>query len=138
MIHVVALGSDRAVISDGQKTAGAINRYAATLDVWRQMALSPDENSPEWQRVRDSIGVSLRVHLQNLRSELVDPTARLLVDDILEGVRNPSTGPEADINTLTAQASRAMIALTARQDSVLFRAVERSQRSQLIGAIGTE
>ena len=42
-----------------------------------------------------------------------------------------------DGTTLTAQASRAMIALTARQDSVLFRAVERSQRSQLIGAIGT-
>ena len=137
VIHVVALGSDRAVISDGQKTASTINRYAAALDVWRQMALSPDENSPEWQRVRDSIGVSLRVHLQDLRSGLVDPTAQLLVDDILEGIRNPSTGPEGDINTLTAQTSRAMIALTARQDSVLFRAVERSQRSQLIGAIGT-
>ena len=137
VIHVIALGSDRAAISDGQKTASTINRYAAALDVWRQMARSREELSPEWLRVRDSIGISLRVDLQGLRSELVDPTAQLFVDDILEGLRNPSTGPEADINMLTAQTSRAMIALTARQDSALFRAVERSQRSQLIGAIST-
>ncbi len=137
VIHVVALGRDRAVISDGQKTAGTINRHAAGLDVWRQMALSPAENSPEWLRVRDSIGVALRVDLQDLRRGLSDPLAQDLVEDVLAGLRNPSTGSEVDINTLTAQTSRAMIALTARQDSALFRAVERSQRSQLIAAIGT-
>ncbi len=137
VIHVIALGKDRGVISDGQKTASTINRHAAALDVWRQMALSRDELSPEWLRVRDSIGVSLRVDLQDLRSELTDPMAQLFVGDILESLRNPSTGPESDINMLTAQASRAMIALTARHDSALFLAVERSQRSQLIGAIST-
>ena len=137
VIHVVTLGNDRAVISDGQKTAGMLNRYAAGLDMWWQMALSPDEESPDRQRLRDSIGVALRVHLQDLRSELADPMARLLVNDILESIQNPNSGPRADSNTLTTQARSAMIALTARQDSALFQAVARSQRSQLIGAIGT-
>ena len=137
VIHLVALSNDRVAISDGQMTASTINRYAAALDVWRQMALSPDEDSPEWQRVRDSIGVALRVDLQDLRLGLSDSLTKVLVEDVLEGLRNPSTGPQWDINTLTAQTSRAMIALTARQDSALFRAVEQSQRSQLIGAIGT-
>ncbi len=136
-INVVTLGGDRAVISDGQKTARMLNRYAAGLDMWWQMALSPDEDSPDRQRLRDSIGVALRVHLQNLRGELADPMAQLLVNDILESIQNPSSGPEANINTLTTQARSAMIALTARQDSALFQAVTRSQRSQLIGAIGT-
>ncbi len=137
VIHVVTLGSDRAVISDGQKTARMLNRYAAGLDMWWQMVLSPDEDSPDRQRSRDSIGVALRVHLQNLRSELADPMAQLLVNDILESIQKPSSGPAAGINTLTTQARSAMIALTARQDSALFQAVARSQRSQLIGAIGT-
>ena len=137
VIHVVTLGGDRSVISDGQKTARMLNRYAAGLDMWWQMALSLDEDSADRQRVRDSIGVALRVNLQNLRSELADPMAQLLVNDILESIRNPSSGPAADINTLTAQARSAMIALTARQDSALFLAVERSQRAQLVGAIGT-
>ncbi|MFB3069942.1 MAG: hypothetical protein ACE1ZF_04550, partial [Gemmatimonadales bacterium] len=61
IIHVIALGSDRAAISDGQKTARMLNRYAAGLDMWSQMALSADEDSPDRQRLRDSIGVALRV-----------------------------------------------------------------------------
>ncbi len=137
VIHVIALGGDRAAISDGQKTARVLNRYAAGLDVWSQMALSFDEDSPDRRRLRDSIGVALRVTLQNLRSELVDPTAQVLVNDILESIQNPSSDPEADLNTLTTQARTAMIALTARQDAGLFQAVERSQRAQLISAIGT-
>ncbi len=40
VIHVIALGKDRGVISDGQKTDITINRHAAALDVWRQMELS--------------------------------------------------------------------------------------------------
>ncbi len=137
VIHVIALGSDRAVISDGQKTARMLNRYAAGLDMWWQMALSLDEDSPDRQRSRDSIGIALRVNLQNLRSELADPMAQLLVRNILESIQNPSSGADVDFNTLTTQARSAMIALTARQDSALFQAVERSQRAQLIGAIGT-
>ena len=137
VIHVIALGSDRAAISDGQKTARTLNRYAAGLDMWSQMALSLDEDSPDRQRLRDSIGVALRVTLRNLRTELADPMARGLVNDILKSIQNPSSGPKADISTLTTQARSAMIALTARQDSGLFQAVERSQRAQLISAIGT-
>ena len=137
VIHVVTLGGDRSVISDGQKTARMLNRYAAGLDMWWHMAQSLDDDSADRRRVRDSIGVALRVNLQNLRSELADPMARVLVNDILESIRNPSSGPAADINTLTAQARSAMIALTARQDDALFGAVERSQRAQLVGAIGT-
>ena len=125
VIHVVTLGGDRAVISDGQKTARMLNRYAAGLDMWWQMALSPDEGSPDRQRLRDSIGVALRVHLQDLRRDLADPMAQLLVNDILESIHNPSSGREVDINTLTTQARSAMIALTARQDSALFQAVAR-------------
>ncbi len=72
------------------------------------------------------------------RSSLaMDPMARGLVNDILKSIQNPSSGPKADINTLTTQARTAMIALTARQDAGLFQAVERSQRVQLISAIGT-
>ncbi len=137
VIHVIALGGDRAAISDGQKTARTLNRYAAGLDMWSQMALSLDEDSPDRQRVRDSIGVALRVTLRNLRTELADPMARGLVNDILKSIQNPSNGPKADISTLTTQARTAMIALTARQDAGLFQAVERSQRAQLISAIGT-
>ena len=137
VIHVIALGSDRAAISDGQKTARTLNRYAAGLDMWSQMALSLDEDSPDRQRLRDSIGVALRVTLRNLSTELADPMARGLVNDILKSIQNPSSGPKADISTLTTQARSAMIALTARQDSGLFQAVERSQRAQLISAIGT-
>ena len=63
--------------------------------------------------------------------------ARVLVNDILGSIQNPRSGPEADINTLTTQARTAMIALTARQDSGPFQAAERSQRAQLVSAIGT-
>ena len=137
VIQVIALGSDRAAISDGQKTARTVNRYAAGLDMWSQMALSLDEDSPDRQRLRDSIGMALRVTLQNLRSELADPMAQVLVNDILESIHNPSSDPEADLNTLTTQARSAMIALTERQGLGLFQAVEQSQRAQLISAIGT-
>lgn len=134
--HVVMLGRSGVAISEGQKTIRALHSYNVALEVWRQIARTPDQDlrSPRQERLRDSIGGALRVNLRDLRSDLTNPFDQELVGEILEDLTRPR---ESDVERfeLGEQGRGAMIVLTARQDSALFQAAAEYQRAQFLAAV---
>jgi hypothetical protein len=110
--------------------------YNAALEVWRKMATMPESEFrfPEQARVRDSIATALRGELVTFQEEVTDSVDKRLVGQVLEDLSLTSEGdtwgPE-----LGARGRAAMIVLTARQDSAMFRAAARYQQSQLAAAL---
>lgn len=135
--HISMLGRSGEAIDEGRRTIRTLHRYNAALEAWRQMAAVP-ETDPQFEdqrRLRDSIALALREELEQLRQEIGDSTDRALVGEVLE---------DLDMSALTAgtagaelglRGREAMIVLTARQDSALFRAAARYQRSQYFAAL---
>jgi hypothetical protein len=135
--HIVMLGKSGAALAEGQMTVRMLNNYQGALELWRRLASLPDSEIQleQQRRVRDSIGVALRVNLQDLRRELANPVDQQLVSSILENLRRPGSGPDGATEDLAQRGRGAMIVLTARQDSALFRAFAGNQRAQLFAAI---
>ena len=133
VVHVYALGRSGVAINQGQRTIRALHSYNAALEVWRQMALVPDTATQHAALVaqRDSIANALRQELTALGDELRHPTDQSLVYDVLQELnQNRALGTE-----IGEGGRAAMIILMARQDSALFRAAARFQRSQFTAAL---
>lgn len=130
-LHVLALGRSASQLSESQQTARTLNRYTAALEVWRQMAAGEVEFAAQ-ERLRDSIGSSLRSELAGLRDALTDSTDKDLVLQVMQDLRRPAEGETIEIGRAGREA---MILLSARQDSALFEAAAQSQRSQYLGGI---
>lgn len=135
VIHVLMLGRSGATISEGQQTVRTLHSYNAALEIWRQMAATPETAFafPEQVRLRDSLGRALRTNLRQLSAELSDSIDRSLVAEILEDLTVAES--EVALFELGAASRNAMIVLTARQDSALFRAASQYQRSQFFAAV---
>ena len=137
VMHMVMLGRSGAAIADGREAMRTLHRYNATLEVWRQMAAQPGgAEYPAQQQLRDSLATALRAQLSELRDAMTDPTNRELLETILSDLE--SWSPERPLGAgleLGTRAREAMIILTARQDSALFRTAARYQRSQILAAV---
>jgi hypothetical protein len=134
--HVVMLGQTGMVISDGQRTMRTLNRYNAALEVWRQMAVIPEKDVqfPAQKRLQDSIATALRNDIKTLQSQTADATNARLLGDVLNDL--PSGGTEkTPVQDLGTKGRAAMIVLSARVDSSLFRAAQTHQRSQFFAAL---
>jgi hypothetical protein len=133
LLHIVNLGRARAAVEEGGRTIRAIHSYNAALEVWRKMAVTPEQFS-EQGRIRDSIQAALSGQLSQLQEQVTDSLDRRLVGQVLEDLRQPaeaeSWGPELGI-----RGRAAMIVLTARQDSALVRVAAGASRSQFIAAL---
>lgn len=132
IIHIVMLGRSGDAIERGRQTIRTLHRYSAALEVWRQMA-GEGVQFPGQERLRDSIAQALRSDLQGLRARFEDPTDRQLVAEVLADFDASATAPVG--SEVGLRGREAMIVLTARQDSALFRAAARNRRSQLFAAI---
>jgi hypothetical protein len=133
--HTVMLGRSGAAIAEGGEAMRTLHRYTAALEVWRQMAAQPQQ-FPEQRRLRDSLATSLRQQLSSLQRQLGDSTDRELVGEIVADISSWSADrPVAAGLDLGARGREAMMVLTARQDSALFRAAARYQRSQMFAAL---
>ncbi len=133
VVHVYALGRSGVDIRQGKRTIRALHSYNAALEVWRQMAFVPDTAARHAVLVtqRDSIANALREELTALGNELRHPTDQSLVYDVLQELnQNRALGAE-----IGEGGRAAMIILMARQDSALFRAAARFQRSQFTAAL---
>lgn len=135
--HIALLGSAASTITEGERTLATLNRYNAALEVWRQMAVLPDSALPfEAQRqLRDSLAKGLRADLVVLQGEMNDSTDRALVQQIIGDLQRPEAGAKTSGLDLGVAGREAMILLSGRQDSALFNAAARSQRSQIFAAI---
>ena len=135
IVHTIMLGRSGAAIAEGGETMRTLHRYNAALEVWRQMAAQPQQ-FPEQRRLRDSLATALREDLTGLQRELGDSTDRELVGEIVADIS--SWSPDRPIETgldLGARGREAMMLLTARQDSALFRTASRYERSQMFAAV---
>ena len=135
--HTVLLGRSSAAIREGGETMRTLHRYNAGLEVWRQMATSSQGvQFPDQVRLRDSLASALHAQLFGLREVLTDSLDRALVGEIVSDLETWSAERplEAGLD-LGLRGREAMMVLTARQDSALFRAAQRSQRAQMFAAI---
>ena len=134
--HVVMLGQSGLAIADGQRTMRTLHKYNAALEVWRQMAVLPEKDIkfPEQKHLRDSIATALRNDIQTLQSQSSDATNARLLGNVLSDL-TPGGAEKAPAMDLGANGRAAMIVLAAREDSALFRAAERYQRSQFFAAL---
>ena len=136
VVHIVMLGQSGLAITDGQRTMHTLHRYNAALEVWRQMAVVPEKDIkfPEQKRLRDSIAAALRNDIATLQHQTTDATNSRLLGDVLSDLQpgDPNKAPALDLGN---RGRAAMIVLAAREDSALFRAAERYQRSQFFAAI---
>ena len=80
--HLIGLSRSAALVSESRHGIETLNRYNATLEVWRQMATDTLEFEAQ-RRLRDSLAYALRTDLAGLRDELTDSTDRALVGTIL-------------------------------------------------------
>jgi len=129
--HLVGLSRSAAILADSQRAIQSLNRYNATLEVWRQMATDTLEFAVQ-RRLRDSLRFELRLDLRQLREDLADSTDRALVGTILADLDAPLDPPQLGLGVAGREA---IIVLTARQDSALLLAARTSQRSRLVGAV---
>jgi len=133
VVHIVMLGQSGNAIDDGRRTIRALHSYNAALEVWRKMATTPVQFSQQ-EQLRDSIASALRDELAIFREEITDTVDQKLVAQVLEDVSQPPSvdgwGPE-----LGLRGRAAMVVLTARQDSALFLAAARYNRSQYVAAV---
>lgn len=135
IVHTVGLGRSGGAIAEGGRTMRTLHRYNATLEVWRQMAASPQQ-FPEQQKLRDSLAGSLKTQLGELQAQLVDSTDKELVGEIVGDINSwtPDRPVTAGLD-LGQRGREAMMVLTARQDSALFRTAAGYQRSQMFAAM---
>jgi hypothetical protein len=129
--HLTGLTRSAAILADSQRAIHSLNRYNATLEVWRQMATDTLEFAAQ-RRLRDSLAFELRLDLRQLREDLTDSTDRALVGTILADLDAPLEPPQLRLGVAGREA---IIVLTARQDSALLLAAQTSQRSRLVGAV---
>ncbi len=117
-------------LRSGAQAVQALHRYNAGLEVWRQMATSPDPayKRPEAVAQRDSIREALRTELAKLGNSLANPIDQDLVRTVLGGLTSTDVG-------VGTQARQAMIVLLAHQDAAMFDAAETSQRGVLLAAV---
>jgi len=131
IFHLIGLGRSASLLADSQRAIESLNKYNATLEVWRQMAT--DDLEFEAQRaLRDSLAYALRTDLQQVQQELVDSTDRALVGTILADLDVSPSTPQLRLGVAGREA---IIVLTARQDSALLEAARGSQRSRVVGAV---
>lgn len=137
IFHVITLGQSGLAISSGQRTMRTLNRYNAALEVWRQMATLPEKELqfPAQVQLRDSIANGLRAELTALQSEIPDSTDKRLIGQVLNDLATSVPGSAAGRIDLGTAGRSAMIVLSARQDSALFRAAGNYQTSQFLAAI---
>lgn len=135
VVHVITLGRAGTVIEEGQRTIRTLHSYNAALEVWRQFGEGvPEEEMPPHQiRLRDSIALALGRNLRALQEDLSDPIDRDLVATVIAEL--PVGRGAGDAAGLSQAGRGAMIVLTARQDSALFRAASDYQRSQFLAAV---
>lgn len=131
IFHLVGLGRSAAILAESQRTIQSLNRYNATLEVWRQMATEELQFEAQ-RRLRDSLAFVLRTDLDRVRQQLADSTDRALVSTILADL---DASPETPQLQLGVAGREAIIVLTARQDSALLEAASVSQRSRVVGAV---
>ncbi len=133
--HIYMLGQSGDAIDEGRRTIRTLHSYNAALEVWRQMAAPGAAlEFPEQARLRDSIAQALQDQLTALQAELTDAIDRDLVGQVLADLSRPVEATAAG-SELGLGGREAMIVLTARQDSALFRAAARYQRSQYFAAL---
>lgn len=137
VFHVVTLGQSGLAISSGGRTMRTLNRYNAALEVWRQMAALPEKEMqfPEQVKLRDSIAAGLGAELTTLQSLVPDSTDKRLIGQVLSDLAATVPGSATGRVDLGAAGRSAMIVLSARQDSALFRAAGDYSRSQFLAAI---
>jgi hypothetical protein len=136
ILHTVLLGQAGAAIRQGGETMRTLHRYSAGLEVWRQMAGSGQMQFPDQLRLRDSLASALHAQLFGLRETLTDSVDRALVGEILADLEAWRTQQPVPAGPELGQRGReAMMVLTARQDSALFWAAQRSQRAQTFAAV---
>lgn len=131
IVHLVGLGRSAAILADSQRAIRGLNRYDATLEVWRQMA-TEDLQFEAQRRLRDSLAFELRLDLRQLQQDLTDSTDRALVGTILADLEAGRETPQLQPGVAGREA---MIVLSARQDSALLEAARSSQQSRLVGAV---
>jgi hypothetical protein len=100
------------------------------------MAVIPEKDVkfPEQTRLRDSIATALRNDIQTLQSQTTDVTNARLLGNVLADLQ-PGGANKAPAMDLGSNGRAAMIVLAAREDSALFRAAARYQRSQFFAAL---
>jgi len=137
VFHVVTLGQSGLAISAGQRTMRTLNRYNAALEVWRQMASLPEKEMqfPAQVALRDSIAAGLRSELTELQATVPDSTDKRLIGQVLSDLAASAPGSVTGRVELGMAGRSAMIVLSARQDSALFRAAANYQRSQFLAAV---
>ena len=134
IMHIYMLGHSGAAIAEGQRTIRTLHTYNAALEVWREMASDTNLEYPEQRRLRDSIATALQTEFRELQGEVTDSVDRNLVGTVLQDLSTPQA--DRPVGSELGQAGReAMIVLTARQDSALFRAASRYQESQFFAAL---
>jgi len=131
VFHLMGLGRSAAILANSQRTIQTLNRYNATLEVWRQMATG-NLRFEQQRQLRDSLAFVLRTNLDGLRQELTDSTDRMLVSTILADLDVSPATPQLQLGVAGREA---IIVLTVRQDSALLTAASESQRSRVIGAV---
>ncbi len=135
IVHTVGLGRSGAAIAEGGRTMRTLHRYTATLEVWRQMAAS-QQQFPEQRKLRDSLAATLKTELGELQGQLVDSTDRELVGEIVGDISSwTADRPVEAWLDLGSRGREAMMVLTARQDSALFREAAQYQRFQMFAAL---
>jgi hypothetical protein len=135
VVHIYMLGQSGAAIEDGRSTIRTLHQYNAALEAWRQMASEEGGLAfPEQVRLRDSIATALRQQFAELMDEMQDTVDASLVSEVLGDLSQP-VGESVVGSELGLAGREAMIVLTARQDSALFRAAARYQRSQYFAAL---
>jgi hypothetical protein len=131
VFHLMGLGRSAAILADSQRAIQTLNRYDATLEVWRQMA-TEDLQFDAQRRLRDSLAFELRLDLRQLQQDLADSTDRALVGTILADLEASRETPQLQPGVAGREA---VIVLSARQDSALLEAARGSERSRLVGAV---
>ena len=136
LVHIVQLGQSGATLEDGRRTMRTLHSYNAALEVWRKMATTPDAETvfPGMGELRDSIATALQLDLTELRAELTDTVDQKLVGEVLADLSRPDQASAAGTE-LGIRGRAAMIVLTARQDSAMFRTAGDFQRSQFHAAV---
>ena len=134
-INLLALDRSGTVIAEGQGTLRALHSYNTALERWLSLVIGADTSLDAADRVhvRDSVGIALRVQLREFQIALVDSVDRVLVNEVLGDVARPGATEVGNLG-VGVSGRRAMIELAARQDSALFDAMARYNRSQLLAA----
>jgi carboxylesterase type B len=134
LVHTVGLGRSGAAIAEGGRTMRTLHRYNAALEVWGQMAATQPQFAQQ-RELRDSLGAALKTQLGELQAQLVDSTDKELVGEVIGDINSWTPDRPVEAGPVGQRGREAMMVLTARQDSALFRTAAGYQRSQMFAAI---